>query len=131
MHVAVLASTEHGIEPVLDEAVTAVRGSCGRITIGAVYEPARIYCGIGFPGACIATTHVHDGDHWAVCELGRRLVARLPDDVNAAYAGFLGWRCPELRRFLRSCAADRVMVAGRPLNPFARRTLLRTALPRS
>ncbi|MEA2143538.1 MAG: hypothetical protein QOI64_1968, partial [Solirubrobacteraceae bacterium] len=108
MHVVVLASTERGIDAVLDDAVGAVRQSHGRISIGAVREPARIACGIGYAGAPIVSAS--EGERAAVSELAQRLVARLPPDVDATHAGFLGWGRPELRRFLRSCAADRVMM---------------------
>jgi hypothetical protein len=127
VHVAVVADTERGIDPVLADAVSAVRGSCGSISIVAVCEPARICCGIGFPGAGLATSQLRDGDRVYVAELGRRLVARLPDDVCATHAGFLGWSCPELLRFLRGGSVDRVIFAARPFNPLTRWTLMRAS----
>jgi hypothetical protein len=125
MHVVVLASTERGIDAVLDDAVSAVRQSYGRISIGAVCEPARIPCGIGCAGAVIVPAG--EDERAAVCDLAQRLVARLPPDVDATHAGFLGWGRPELRRFLRSCAADRLMMSGGPLNPVTRWSLVRAS----
>ena len=127
MHVAVLATTDCGIDPVLDEAISAVRGTCGSISIAAVIEPAVICCGLGFPGAGISTVALRDSDRAYVNDLGRRLVARLPDDVCARHAGFLGWTCPELLRFLRAGSVDRLLFGAKPLNPFTRWTLLRAS----
>jgi hypothetical protein len=125
MHVAILAGTDHGADAVLDEAVAAVRASSGRITIGAVCEPARLSWGIGFPGAGLAPAQLIESDRSAACSLARRLLERLPPDVDATHAGFLGWRCPELRAFLRTARADRVLVVGGPFSPIARWTLQR------
>jgi hypothetical protein len=127
MHVAVLTSTEEGADAVLAEAVATVRATCGWISVMAVYQPMVVSCGIGFAAAGVIPPPTRDQDRVVACELARRFVDRLPADVRAMHAGFLGWRCPELLRFLRSGDVDRVLVAGWPLNPLARWAVLRAA----
>ena len=125
MQVAVLTSTERCADLVLEEAVAAVRGSCGRIAVLVVHEEfAFAYNFGGMPGA-LAAPVVREDEPWRAAAAARDLVDRLPADVEATHAGFRSWGCPALLGHLRSGAIDRVLLGDWPISIRARRKVLR------
>lgn len=125
MRVAVLTSAERGADLILDDAIAAVRGSCGRIAVLVVNEEFAVsYNFGGMPGA-LAAPIVREDEPWPAAAVARELVDRLPADINATHAAFRSWRCPALLGQLRSGELDRVLLGDWPASILARRKVVR------
>jgi hypothetical protein len=125
MHIALVVDREPPAE-ILDEAVHALRSSGGTLSVVALCQPVLVVSSMGWMAPTVVTgvTRCSATD---AANLARSVVDRLPADVPATHSACLGWQCPRLLARLQSGDFDLVLLAGWPVNPLARRALLRAA----
>jgi hypothetical protein len=125
MHVALVVDSEPPAD-ILDEAVRALRSTGGTISVVALCQPVLLVCSMGWMAPTVVTGITHSCATDAA-NLARRVVDRLPADVPVTHSACSGWGCPRLLGRLQSGDYDLVLLAGWPVNPLARRALLRAA----
>jgi hypothetical protein len=125
MHVAVVVEAEPPAE-ILDEAVRIVRSHGGTISVLALSQPVVVACSTGWFAPAVLTSFPQSSQASA-CEVARRVIERLPADIQVTHAACFGWQCSRLLGRLRSGEFDLILLAGWPTGPFTRRALLRAA----